>query len=156
MDKYQIIETIIKQLQTDHNLLLDAAKHAHRAATHEENIPDNKYDTLALEASYIAQGQANRAQQIETALQLFKTLQVQQFTPDSPIRLTALVKLADAAGDVRYFFLAPAAGGMLIPIGTKTVRVITPDSPLGKKLLGRQQEDTLTHNDREFDILSVS
>ena len=45
---------------------------AHAAATHEECQPDNKYDTTALEASYLAQGQANRAQEIRQGLEAYR------------------------------------------------------------------------------------
>lgn len=62
MTKHELVATIIARLEADLELFTAAALHAHRAATHEECRPDNKYDTTALEASYIAQGQANRAQ----------------------------------------------------------------------------------------------
>ena len=59
MNKAEIIQHIITRLSHDLDVLFNAARRAHEAATHEENIPDNKYETLALEASYVAQGQAN-------------------------------------------------------------------------------------------------
>jgi len=37
---------------------------AHETATHEENIAENKYVTLGLEAAYLATGQARRAEAI--------------------------------------------------------------------------------------------
>jgi hypothetical protein len=67
MIKESLLARIIARLEADHALQLQAAKTAHAAATHEENIPDNKYDTLGLEASYIAQGHANRAQETLSA-----------------------------------------------------------------------------------------
>jgi len=70
MNKQTLLSLIIARLESDHALALQAAKTAHAAATHEENIPDNKYATLGLEASYLAQGQANRAQDILAALKL--------------------------------------------------------------------------------------
>jgi hypothetical protein len=58
MNKTLIVQRIIEQLSHDLEIFFTAAKSAHEAATHEENQPVNRYDTLALEASYVAQGQA--------------------------------------------------------------------------------------------------
>ena len=55
MTKQQLVATIIGRLKADLSLLTAAARHAHASATHEKCRPDNKYDTTALEASYIAQ-----------------------------------------------------------------------------------------------------
>jgi len=49
MNKAEILQRIIAKLSHDLNVLFTAAKSAHVAATHAENIPDNKYDTLAME-----------------------------------------------------------------------------------------------------------
>ena len=74
MTKIELLATIINSLEADLALFFAAAKAAHEAATHEECAPDNKYDTTALEASYIAQGQANRAQEIRVALEGYRNL----------------------------------------------------------------------------------
>ena len=105
MTKEQIIQEIITALSADLTVLSTAARAAHAAATHAECLPDNKYDTTALEASYIAQGQANRAQEIRVALECYRTLALHSFNDDTPIRLTALVTLEDEEGNVRQLFL---------------------------------------------------
>ncbi len=158
MNKETLRQQIIDKLQTDHALLLQAAKTAHAAATHEENIPDNKYATLALEASYIAQGQADRANEISAALTQFKQLELKEFNAESTIRLSAVVTLEDDAGQTRTLFIAPAAGGQMLSCQGTEIRVITPDSPLGKKLLGCCCGDAVTmpgNPPREFEIVAV-
>ncbi|MBC7963707.1 MAG: transcription elongation factor GreAB, partial [Steroidobacteraceae bacterium] len=107
MNKAHLLQMIISRLAQDLALLLNAAKTAHEASTHEENIPDNKYETLALEASYVAQGQANRAQEIKLALEAYKQLSLQHFDHDSAIRLTALVTLEGEDGSGRTVFIGP-------------------------------------------------
>lgn len=106
MHKEALRDQIITRLKSDYALLLQAAKTAHAAATHTENIPDNKYATLGLEASYLAQGQANRAQEILKAIQAFGQLTLQPFTATSAIRLSAVVQLEDEGGGSGWFFLA--------------------------------------------------
>ncbi|KAB0667677.1 transcription elongation factor GreAB [Oryzomonas japonica] len=141
MTKEQMIQEIIARLSADLAVLSTAARAAHEAATHVECLPDNKYDTTALEASYIAQGQANRAQEIRIALESYRTLTLHGFDDDTPIRLTALVTLESAQGDVRRLFLGPQAGGMKVADRDGEIVVITPRSPLGRSLVGLKTGD---------------
>lgn len=141
MTKEQLIQEIIAALDADLTVFTTAAKTAHAAATHAECLPDNKYDTTALEASYIAQGQANRAQEIRVALECYRTLTLHSFDDDTPIRLTALVALENEDGAVKRFFLGPLAGGLKIADGDEKVVIITPASPLGRSLLGLRSGD---------------
>ena len=136
MTKQQLVASIIARLEADLALFTAAALHAHAAATHAECQPDNKYDTTALEASYIAQGQANRAQEIRQALEAYRGLELLQFGDDTPIRLGALVTLEDEAGGERRLFIGPQAGGLKLPDPGGEIVVITPAAPLGRKLLG--------------------
>lgn len=155
MNKDDLKAAIIGQLKDDHDLLLQAARTAHAAATHEENIPDNKYETLALEASYIAQGQANRAEEIRRAVQVFESLSLRFFDEESAIRMSALIALEDQNGASRQVFLAPAAGGMSVDFDGEKVQLITPASPLGQALLGTVCGDLISVGDKEYEIVSV-
>jgi transcription elongation GreA/GreB family factor len=147
MTKERIIQEIITALSADLTVFSVAARAAHEAATHAECLPDNKYDTTALEASYIAQGQANRAQEIRAALESYRTLTLHDFDGDTPIRLTALVTLEGGEGKVRRFFIGPQAGGMRIVDGDGEIVVITPGSPLGRSLLGLRTGDEVRADD---------
>ncbi len=141
MTKEALLQQIITTLAADLAVLSTAARAAHEAATHEECIPDNKYDTTALEASYIAQGQANRAQEIRRALESYRTLVLRTFDEDAPIRLTALVTLEDDDGNLRRLLIGPEAGGLKIADGADEIVVITPQSPLGRGLIGKVEGD---------------
>ena len=141
MNKDQMLNKIIALLAEDLKVLTEAARTAHAAATHEECVPDNKYDTTGLEASYVAQGQANRAQEIRHALEVYKAMVLQSFDEETPVRLTALVSLEDENGHCRNVFLGPEAGGLKLVEGGAEYIVITPESPLGKALLGRVCDD---------------
>ncbi|BCA79940.1 GreA/GreB family elongation factor [Desulfuromonas sp. AOP6] len=137
MNKHQLLKHIIAALQADLAVFSHAARAAHAAATHAECQPDNKYDTTALEASYIAQGQANRAQDIRAALAIYSKLEPRTFDDNTPIRLTALVTLEDEDGARRQVFIGPEAGGLRITCASGEIVVITPASPLGRSLIGK-------------------
>jgi transcription elongation GreA/GreB family factor len=160
MRKELILNKIITVLAEDLEILTEAARAAHAAATHEECTPDNKYDTTGLEASYVAQGQANRAQEIRHALEIYKAVVLQFFDEETPIRLTALVTLEDDKGNCRKVFLGPEAGGLRFFDGGAEYIVITPESPLGKALLGNfcDNEVCFGHGEgqKTFTIVEVS
>lgn len=157
MDKTHLIQLITEQLAHDLAIQYNAAITAHEASTHEENIPDNKYETLALEASYVAQGQANRARDIKLALESYKQLTLQSFDDGSPIRLTALVTLTGEDGATRTVFIGPQEGGMKVIDHLTEVVVITPASPLGRNLIGKTVGDmvTLGGSGKNLEIVSV-
>lgn len=141
MNKDILLQIIIKQLNEDQQALLQAARAAHLAATDPENSPDNKYETLALESSYIAQGQANRALEIRQAIDLYRQLPLRNFTDNDSVYLTALVVVEADSGSRKTFFLGPAAGGLKLSVDQEEVVVITPESPLGRDLLGKEIGD---------------
>ncbi len=142
MNKTEIIQSIIAQLSHALDVFFTAAKTSHEAATHKENIPDNKYETLALEASYVAQGQANRAQDIRKSIEIYRQLEVPGKSDDT-IRLASLVSLEDAEGVTKIVFIGPIEGGLKIDIDGKEIVVITPGSPMGRELLGKGVGDSV-------------
>ena len=143
MNKRELLDRIVARLQAELELLTTAALATHAEATDEENKAEDKYDTRGLEASYLAHGQSKAAEETALALTQFQTLVLRDFGPGEPISLGALVALD---GPARYF-IGPRAGGTEIELNGTTVLVITPQSPLGRQLLGRQQGDTV-----EFDL----
>lgn len=155
MVKNQIRQNIIESLEADLSVFAAAARAAHEAATNEECQPDNKYDTTALEASYIAQGQANRAQEIRIALENYRTIKMQSFDDDTPVRLTALVTLEDDEGNQRVFFLGPQGGGLKVSVDGAEVVVITPQSPLGRNLLGKLTGDEVKSGDNPIRVFTI-
>jgi len=139
INKRALLDQIVARLQAELELLTTAALATHAEATDEENKAEDKYDTRGLEASYLAHGQSKAAEETAQALAQFQALALRDFAANEPIGLGALVAL-DGPG--RYF-IGPRAGGTEIKLAGKTVLVITPQSPLGRQLLGRRQGDTV-------------
>ncbi len=142
MDKQALLEDVITQLEQNVAALMSAMEKTVDAATNEETVPEHKYDTLALEASYLAHGQAVRLEQIKNDIALLRKTQVKAFSSQDRIKLTALVDLEDSDGVVNQFFVLPCAGG--VSIKGMTIKVVTPQSPLGNALLGQTQDDEVT------------
>ena len=142
MNKRALIEKIVKQLTSDLEGYLRAARAAHAEATHEQSRAENKYDTRGLEASYLARGQSKQAAEIEAAIEAFGKLDGRAFAPGEPAELGALVEL-EGAGERTIYFIGPKAGGTEVIHQKREVLVITPASPLGEQLMGRKQGESL-------------
>jgi transcription elongation GreA/GreB family factor len=140
--KRALLEKIITRLQDEVTLLTQAALATHAEATDDENKAEDKYDTRGLEASYLAHGQSKAAEEAALAVAQFAALPARDFTPGEPIGLGALVTL-ESKGKPSYYLMGPRAGGTEVEHEGRTVMVITPQSPLGRQLVGKKQDDTL-------------
>jgi len=137
IDKSALQAELVAQLAT----ALASAQRAHAAAvegaTHTEARAENPKDTRGLEQSYLARGQAQRVAELEAGLAAVTALVVRSFAPGDPIAVGALVTVDDD-GERKRLFIAPHGGGSVLAGG---VQVVTPSSPLGRALLGKQRDD---------------
>lgn len=117
MDKTRLLAQIVATLEHDLDVLTRAAQSAYETATAEENIAENKYDTLGLEASYLATGQARRSAEIRQALLIYQQLLLRDHDPARGVQISNLVTLEDDAGGQRRLFLGPEAAGLKIGEG---------------------------------------
>ncbi len=144
MDKYLLQQLVLERLAEDLLQTEHAARVAHETATHEENIAENKYDTLGLEAAYLASGQARRAEAIRQAMAHWRQFRPRPYDATFGIQLGALVCLVDSGGEEQLVFLGPAGGSMKLICGDQQVQVISSESPLGIALLGKCEGDEVS------------
>ena len=111
---------------------------AQAEATDEQSRAENKYDTRGLEASYLAHGQSRQVIETEQAREQFLALSPRGFGPDEPIGVGALIEL-EYEGERLWYFLGPAAGGTEVASDGREVLVITPQSPVGQRLIGERR-----------------
>ncbi|MEZ8092595.1 GreA/GreB family elongation factor [Photobacterium swingsii] len=147
MDKQLLHTRILQQLQIVHQGAVEAAQRAYDTATNDENVAENQYDTLALEASYLAHGQSQRVAECLADIQAFTALDLHNEQASEQVVLGSLVQLIDEDDNTRWVFFGPSAGGMKIMMRCdesqqeSEVVIITPTSPLGEELLNRQVDD---------------
>jgi transcription elongation GreA/GreB family factor len=138
MNREQVLEALIASLRAE----LDAAQHMVQMsldeATHRESKAENKYDTRSLEASYLASGQGARV----LALRRLVTW-AESTSSAAPTRaaLGSLVTLEDDETRTMWAILLPDGGGHRLTVGGRELVVLTPDSPLGRALLGLEADE---------------
>jgi transcription elongation GreA/GreB family factor len=142
MNKRALIRKIVAQLAEELQVYFRAAAASRTEATHEQSKAENKYDTRGLEASYLARGQSKQAAEIQGAIAAFEKLAPRPFGEGEPVDVGAFVEL-ETNGEKAVYFIGPKAGGTEVIHSGQTVLVITPESPLGKQLMGQKQGDVL-------------
>ena len=146
MTKQAILAAFLQQLRQQLATISEAAKNAHAASTGEDAKQEGKYDTRGLEASYLAQAQAEQTQLVAQSLHLFESLTPEDFSTDSPISPGAIVE-TECNGILSYYFLIPCAGGMSMDYEAGELTTLSPDAPLYQKLLGCHVGDLIEHAD---------
>ncbi len=142
MDKQSLLEALCELLRDEADLLARAAGDARSGATDSEVKSESKYDTRAVESSYLARGHAMKYEALAEEVLTLENLKYGDFDPSEPIALGSLV---DVKMDryVSTFFVLPVAGGREIERGEgqDEVTVITPESPIGEALMGKTVGD---------------
>jgi len=164
MNKQLLLDKILTTLESIRQQAISAAMEAYKTATADENVAENKYDTLGLEASYLAQGQARRVAECEEDIVAYKLLAKGEVSDASSISLGALIHIVNEQGDEQKLFLGPKAGGLTVSYYENNmeqeIKIITPSSPIGAVLLKREKGDefelVVGANSHCYEILSVS
>lgn len=154
MNKSKLFEILKKEVDVQLKLAAEAAQNTKDAATHEENKPENKYDTRGLEASYLARAQIERVLDLKGLRNGLESMKVRNFAADERIALTALIHLQSQDKNF-WVLLLPQGGGQSFGYEELTIKVITPESPLGSQLVGKQVDDIVEIKDIEYEIIAI-
>ncbi|PMH41137.1 transcription elongation factor [Vibrio sp. 10N.286.49.B3] len=160
MNKSDLRQIILQKLTEKHRIALAATQTAIDDATDDETIPDNKYDTLALEAAYLAHGQGQRVLDCEQDIRHFNDLVLRDFSNDEPIAMSALVELIDNNDVEHWFFMGPSSGGIAVEFMQNRVSILTFQSPLGQALRGKcvgdEVEIMIGTNQKYYEVISIN
>lgn len=135
MSKPALVDQIRRELEEQFAVMKAAAKDAKENATGDETKSDGKYDTRAIEASYLAGAQAEQAEKLAEAVRIFQTFDPPLYHDDEEIGPGALVE-TEHAGEIVYYLLAPAGGGHTVEYDGFDCIVLTPESRVYQELLG--------------------
>jgi transcription elongation GreA/GreB family factor len=156
---HYLINAIVEKLQLELSTAVAASEQAHDSATHSENIAANKYDTLAVEAAYLAHGQSIRIAELSQSIALYQHFQRPTFNARATVQLGALVCIEDDQEQQRRLLIGPAAGGLSIDSEQGPIQIITPSAPLGQALMGKRVDDQvvwqINQRNESFSIVAI-
>lgn len=138
IDKKVILEKLIENLKTELNEVENAARSTRDLATADDLKSEGKYDTRAIEASYLAGAQQKRVEEIKTDILMLEDIEL---SSSNKLQLGSLA-LLEHKGVNRYYFLTSTSGGTMLSIDGNAVLVISVFSPLGNEALGLQKGES--------------
>jgi len=134
--KKRLIQEAIAYIKNELETAKLAADEAKNAATDEQSIAETQYDTLAIEASYLAHGQSVRYYELKNELELLENFTFIDFDDDEEIQLGSLVTL-ESNKESKTLFISPAAAGFKTTLDGIDVSFITCNAPLAHAILGK-------------------
>lgn len=155
--KQQILEQLIKKARVELEALESSAKSNRDFATDQEFKAESKYDTRALEASYLASAEAKRVEELKLEIQILEEVDVDASNKLGEISIGALVELLHQ-NQKRLYFLIPTAGGTLVSVSDQPVLVVSVFSPIGDALMGLKTGESFEvetpKETRTYEVLS--
>ena len=139
-DKPQIITLVLEQLTQELVNCTEAANNAHLAAVDDQSVAETQYDTLAIEAAYLAEGQSRRLVELKKTIEQLANFAFQPVDIEQPIKLGALLQFDDSP-EHHWLLMSPTAGGYKVVLNENSISLVTPQSPLGKALLNKYLDD---------------
>ncbi len=155
LDKKLILQGLIDNLRHELKEVESAAIASKDLVTQGDLKSDGKYDTRAIEASYLAGAQLKRVEEIKIDIQMLEEIELQNSTK---IQMGSLA-LIEYKGQERYYFLTSTSGGTLLTIDGQPVLVISVFSPIGNEALGLSEgeifEVETPKEMRQYKVLKV-
>lgn len=139
--KLDVFERVLEDLEQRLYSRKAAADTAREAATDQEARAESKYDTQGLESSYLARGHARMLEDLAEDFRRLKAYRLPAFGPEDPIDEGALVQV-DMEGEPMWFLILPGGGGTEVNALGQDVTVLTPETPLGRQLIGKGTGET--------------
>ena len=155
IDKQAAFDLLLTKMQAGLRDLAASQTAAQEGAIHEETRQEDPKDTRAIEAQYLARGLAERVELMRDDVARLVRLELKKFGPDDAIAVGALVGVEGEHGGEAIYLVVPSAGGETLEIDGRTLRTLTPGSPLGKSLMGCYVDDevTLGRPDRQMSAM---
>ncbi|MFQ3324823.1 MAG: transcription elongation GreA/GreB family factor [Pseudomonadales bacterium] len=154
-----IINAIIERLAQELATATKASEQAHASATHKENVAENKYDTLAVEAAYLAHGQSVRIAELQGSIAQYRRLDSATTTSHTTVQVGSTVTINDNKDHSQILFIGPSAGGMKLAINGLSILTVSPQTPMGRVLIGTAVDDEISivlGNERKhFSVIEI-
>lgn len=162
-DKSRLLRAFRDAVAEDLRLVARRQRDVAEGAVHEDNRAEHAKDTRATEDSYLARGLAERVAALQRTVDALGTLELPDLEEADAVVVGALVTVVlETAADgeeEQHWFLLPGVAGLVQEQVGRTVRAITPTSPLGQAVLGLHTGDEgrvrTPKGFRPFEVLAV-
>lgn len=136
--KEKLQQALLDELHKELALAQQAADNAHLAATDDQSVAETQYDTLAIEASYLAEGHSKRVSELKESIYQVENMSLKQ---SLKVDIGSLVTLYNKPKE--SYFIAPTGAGFKCLIEGQVITVISPSAPMAQALLGKRLDDEI-------------
>ncbi len=151
MDKHSLLQTVLREIRSqisDSELqLAEILRRANEAPGAMQSHSDTDKNLYGRQAA----GQREAVEAMERGRALTEILVLE---PNTNVAIGALVVVEDEKGTHRYFLL-PGGGGITIEDAEGPIVIVTPQTPLGLALLGKEKGDTVAIAARVLTVLEI-
>ncbi|HVJ65350.1 MAG TPA: transcription elongation factor GreAB [Bdellovibrionota bacterium] len=130
-----VIAALVAHLEKERAVYERIAEQARLDAIDGEMKQEGKYDTRAIEASYLAGAQKRRLEEIIIEIQSLKALPSVNLEGADVITIGSLVQMESASGTHQWYFISPLSGGLDVE-ESGGVKVVSSKSPIAQALFG--------------------
>ena len=134
MNKQIILNKVIETLEKELLRQAGANQQACNSALQSTHRMASQRDTTGYEASFLSHGYAKHCEELTQQINELKNFEIQDFSGQE-IDLGAVVEV-EMNGEIDTYFLLDCGGGTEVDEDGSKVTVITPESPIGKALMG--------------------
>ena len=132
--KQVIIDAVVGKLESELKRQVQANVNSNASTAFSAANAEKQRDTTGFESAFLARGYAKHCMDLSHRLELLRTLVAEDFSGQE-VDVGALVKV-EMEGEVAWYLLLECGGGIDVSVEGRSVTVVTPDSPMGKALLG--------------------
>jgi len=141
IDKRMILDTLIDQAEAKLEELKAGYGAARDAVLSTPHVMKSKREVFGQESAYLANALGLNIQERENDIRTLRGVRL----PKDPLRAALGCLVGVGSSDEpseEFYFILPVCGGMEVPIADGfTVRVVTPQTPVAKALLGKSVGD---------------
>ena len=141
--KLKIIDAAIAALQSSLTVAEEAAKQAKNLATDEQSKAETQYDTVAIEAAFLAHGQSERVAQLKYQIAYWHDIQRKNIDSEL-ITAGSAFALTCESGDSRHYLMSDDSGGDKLVVNGVNWYVVSRLSPIGKACWDKSLDDDVS------------
>ena len=135
-DKTKLLAAVLRIVEAEIEHLQTGLAHARHAKLEAPGRMQSRYDTMGIEAGWVADGLVKTLGEKQESLRLLTQFQFP--TETKRVGLGSLVGIGSRNGLPQdFYFVLPGAGGASITWENNEISIVTPQAPIARKISGK-------------------
>lgn len=154
MDKNTLLEIVIEKLKTEKQDIETGLKTAKQTAVDAPGPMQSHSDTTKFQMNVLFENLKQTLEEKENSINTLISFSKNQPSSLTTVQLGSVVELKDS-GEIKFYFILPAGGGIKVEKDNKIITAITPQTPLATALQGKNKGDKIKFRTKEMEIINI-